>query len=317
MFSLTGMRHSPLLRYFLLGLVLYFGEHYFEWQASYQIEAPGKGSLALRYEDWARRSGVYPNEVQQTEIRKAELVDRVLFAEAMRGDLFLDDPVVHQRLLRNAAFLGIEGSDEEVIGTSLSLGLHKSDELIRRPPIQQVEKLGRQQAYPLTESSLAALQTRYHELRERWKLEPRIEIHHIFFSGDQSGADARAAAVLAQLAAKPIGDELAYALGDQFLLGNEPGLMVLPKLRDMFGEAFSKAIARAVVSTQQPSEWIGPIKSAYGVHLAKIIRFEAVSYRSFEDVKNLLMDDYVQEAEQAALSRYTDGLLDKYEFESR
>ena len=313
MSKLLKWHRSPLLRFVSLGLMLWLGKHYLDWRDSYRIAAPSEAVLDVSYQDWARRNGRFPTERQRTEMRDTLLSERILFAEALRYQLYLDDPLVNQRLLRNAEFLGIEGSESGKTDAALSLDLHKSDELIRQHLVQRMKAVGRTRAYPLEEVAEAQLHTRYLELRERWRLEPRLEIQHLFFSKDHPDMNARVMSAKKQLAVTPLSDEQAISLGDHFLLGNSLALMELPKLRDIFGEAFMQSLSAVVNSGQQHGEWFGLLDSAYGVHLVKIVRVEEASYRTFGDVKKLILDDYVRDAENHALHEYLIELRNKYE----
>jgi hypothetical protein len=312
--------HSPLLRFFLLGLTLWLADYYLAWQDSYRIEGPGEAALTASYADWSRRYGSPPDTQQLANIHKRELTERILFTEALRYKLHLSDPVVRQHLLMSATFLGIEGSDSEKISTALSLNLHKNDTLIRQVLVQRMEIIGRELAYPITTITEAELQTRYGESVDRWTLEPRIAISYIYFSkdqGDKALISIRIRSTQNQLTEESITDDQAFALGDYFMLGNKQPLMGLTKLRGLFGNAFAQSLATAVKSghTQEDRQniWFGPLDSAYGFHLVKITGFEEASYRNFSDVKNILENDYIRDSENEALRKYIAKLVNKYE----
>jgi hypothetical protein len=316
--------NSPLLRFFLLGLILFLGDYYFAWQDSYRIEGPNEAAFNTSYADWASRYGSPPNTQQRTNIRKRELTDRVLFAEALRHNLHLSDPVVRQQLLMSANFLGVEGSDSEKISTALSLNLHRNDTLIRQALVQRMEAIGRGLAYPMTTIKETELQARYGESPDRWKLEPRIAISHIYFSKDRADKTfikKRLTSVEKQLTEKSIADEQAFALGDYFMLGNKQPLVELSKLQSIFGDTFAQSLAAEVNSgrtqANRQDEWFGPLNSAYGFHLVKITNIEKASYRSLSDVKTILENDYIRDAEDEALKKYTAVLINKYEVETQ
>jgi hypothetical protein len=314
------MVRSPLLRFCLLGLTLWLGDYYLAWQDSYRISGPSETFLNASYADWASRYGSYPDAQQRAEIGKREVAQRVLFAEALRHKLQLSDPVVRQHLLKNARFLGIEGSNSEKISTALSLNLHTNDTIIRQALVQKMETIGRGLAYPMTKIKEAELKTRYRESPGRWKLEPRIEISHIYFSKDRSDTatiGARVNSAQKQLTDESIADEQVFALGDYFMLGNKQPLLSLSKLQSIFGEVFVQSLAAAVKSDRTQDErqddWFGPLNSAYGMHFVKITNFEEASSRSLSDVRKLLETEYIRDAETEALEKYIANLVNKYE----
>jgi hypothetical protein len=311
---------APLLRFCVLGLVLWLGDYYFAWQDSYRIAAPSETALNASYADWASRYGSYPNDQQRAVIAKRELTERVLFAEALRHKLHLSDSVVRQHLLMSANFLGVDGSDSEKISTAFNLNLHTNDTLIRQALVQKMETIGRGLAYPMIKINEAELETRYRESPERWRLEPHIAISHLYFSKDRADTatiGARAVSVQKQLTEESITDEQAFALGDYFMLGNKQPLMSLAKLQSIFGESFAQSLATTLRSGQTQDDWFGPLNSAYGAHLVKVINLEEASYRSFSDVKNILENDYIRDAEDEALKKYTAALINKYEVETQ
>ncbi|MBW2941334.1 peptidylprolyl isomerase [Zhongshania aquimaris] len=312
------LHNYPIFNFVLLGMLLWFGKYFIEWQNSYRIEAPSDEVLQVQYQDWARQHRVFPNAEQQQEIRHSELASRVSVAEALRRGLYLDDPIIYQRLLKNADFLGIEGDESQKISDALALDLHKSDELIRRRLVQSIELEGRATAYPLPEVDEGALRARYAEHLDRWKISPRIEFHHVYLSADNPNIQSKVASLQEILRSNSISDEQAYSLGDPFLLGNKMSLTELPRLKDTFGDDFAKALNEVAVAKKPAgnlASWVGPLGSAYGSHFVKIIAFKDKSYRDFNEVKFILQQEYVLELENKALKRYLEKLLDKYKFQ--
>ena len=63
------------------------------------------GRLQLLYDGYARMAGEQPNAAQIERFIDKELREEMLFREAIEAELFLDDPAVVQRLIRNILFL--------------------------------------------------------------------------------------------------------------------------------------------------------------------------------------------------------------------
>lgn len=317
MFMQCKFSLPPVLRFVLLGLLLWCGDNFMVWRASYQVNSPSDEQLDIAYQGWAQRYGVSPNSQQREAIRQAEISDEILFLEAIRYKIFVDDPVVNQRLLKNAEFLGFVGSESEIIAMAIAQDLHKRDELIRRHLIQRMKALGRAQAHPVPAPDETELYERYSDQAWQWKTPPRVAIKHVFFSQDHPAAGERVQAAQRDLAETDLSDQRAYSLGDQFLLGNDLAIMGLPKLRDMFGEQFISALMDEVIANDRYDKigvWLGPLPSAYGLHLVKVTELEGESYRAFNEVKNSLVADYVRELESQALTTYIAKLRDKYRF---
>ncbi len=313
--SAPNLRASPLLRFVAIGFILWLGSLYNEWRGTFVVDPPSEQSLEVSYRDWAQRAGFYPNDRQREEILRTEVEDRVLFTEAVRQKLFRDDSMVYQRLLTNARFVGIEGDDAEVVRTALALNLHLSDELIRRHLIEKLKARVRAMAHPIVPPSNALLHSRYRSDRDRWKRAPSIALEQIFFSADAPDLNARLTSARIALDASHVSEERAYMLGDRFLLGNKFPWIELPKVRDMFGQAFADALQAAIDSGDAPPgnrDWIGPVESSYGVHFVKITSYRAPSQRPFDDVMSTLIFEEEQKAESNALVQYMSELLVKY-----
>lgn len=309
------LRRSPIVNFVLLGLLLWFGKYFIEWRNSFQVQAPSDEVLLVKYQDWARRHGVFPSEEQRREIDRSELASRIFVAEALRRGLYLDDPIIYQRLLKNADFLGLEGDESQKISDALALDLHKSDELIRRRLAQSMEAEGRATAHPLPAIDEGVLRARYAESMDRWVIAPRIAFHHVYLSADDPDIESRLASLQEALPLSGGSEQKLYSFGDYFLLGNEIALTELPRLNDTFGGEFTMALNAVAVADESSAgmgEWHGPISSAYGFHFVKIVAFKDKSYRGFDEVKFILQQEYVLELENKALTAYLDGLLDKY-----
>ncbi len=314
----TPLRKRPALHFLLLGLILFTGDQYLQWRASYQVDAPDPKTLNILFQDWQKQTGRFPSPEQQAQITQAEIDSTLLFNEALRRKLYQDDSVVYQRLLRDAAFLGIGGSEREQLQTAVELDLHKGDEVIRRRLIQRMESIGRH-VTDKTEPSADILQARYDQQLERWKQAPRLQINQVFFSSDQPAAQQRAEAALAQVNLQQLDLSQAIALGDAFLMGNRLPLQDSNALSRTFGEHFTEALLEQYSQRQgvPTPAWLGPIASSFGVHLVQVTRFEPTYYRSLQEVTPLLRDEYFRDQETIALQRFLSDLRDKYEITPR
>jgi len=297
---------QPLLHFMVIGLLLFTGSHYLEKQQRETIEPLDKETVQGLRDDWIRQTGRLPSQQQLNAMQQQELESRMLFAEALRRNYHRDDTVVLQRLLRDAEFLGIEGSDEEKIRAAMTLGVHLSDEVIKRRMVQRVERSGRLR---YIESPTAAdLQALYEAENQRWIVPARYSFRHIFYSADRpEDPQQRAAGDLAKLGKGAV--ESAAGLGDPFLHGQELNNRSLQDMTFMFGAQFSDALQLQEIVTQ---EWFGPLPSAYGQHLLRVSEIYPESRRSFAEVKPKLEQLWRDEQERQSLRQYIGDLRQRY-----
>lgn len=305
-----GWLRQPLLHFVLLGLLLFFGSQYLEQRARQPIEALEPDTVQQLHDDWVRQTGRLPSRQQLQALKQQELENRMLYAEALRRNYHRDDTVVLQRLLRDAEFLSMEGSDEDKIRSALALGVHQSDEVIRRRMIQRIEQAGRQRYFSeAEESDLRAL---YDAEVERWRLPARLAFSHRFYSVDRDADPAqRAAADLALLQEEDLSPEEIASLGDPFLHGRDFRNQSLQDLTFLFGAQFSDTL-RAQEQEIDTGIWIGPIPSAYGEHLIRIDAITPERTQSYVDVRPQLRALWRERQERESLRRYIDELRERY-----
>ena len=310
-----GQRMPPLLRFVLLGVPLWLGQSYAERQEFFVVDSPSEQSLEVAYLDWARRAGAYPNDQQRRDILQTEIEDRVLFKEALRQQLYREDAVVEQRLLRNAGFIGMEGDDAEKVRMAFDLGLHRNDEIIRRHLIEKLKMQVRARAHPIQPPGADILQARYVATRERWKRAPGIEMEHVFFSADSTDQGARVVEAGRQLEAVASAGAAAYSLGDAFLFGNRMPRMALPRLADRFGAGFAERLEDAIEAGElRPGavDWYGPVASSYGAHFVRVLSYDAAGRPTLAEVEGTLTHEYERSVEKDVLKAYVAELCEQY-----
>lgn len=297
---------QPLLHFTLIGLLLFTANHYLEQQQRERIEPLDEETVLGLRDDWVRQTGRLPSPQQLQALQRQELETRMLFAEALRRNYHRDDTVVLQRLLRDAEFLGLEGSDDEKIRAAMGLGVHLSDEVIKRRMVQRVERSGRLKysAEP-QEAELLAL---YEKERERWLVPARYNFRHIFYSVDRP-EDPQQRALLDLKTLIATNAQAPAAMGDPFLHGQELNGKSLQDMTFMFGAQFSDALAAMDVVAEQ---WFGPVASAYGQHLLRVSTMYPQQLRSFAELKPRLVQLWRDEQEQQSLRQYIDELRERY-----
>ena len=154
------------LHFLLLGAALHFLVVSFFPPPPPVIGPPNIGRLQLLYDGYARMAGEQPNAAQIERFIDKEVREEMLFREAIEAELFLDDPAVVQRLIRNILFLFPDNSwsDTERVERGLALNMHLTDEVVRRRLVQMMEQLliAAQNLEPPTHAELLAFfETRF------------------------------------------------------------------------------------------------------------------------------------------------------------
>lgn len=177
--------------------------------------------------------------------------------------------------------------DEELLyREALRLGLHQSDEVVRRRLAQSMAFIieGRADLERPGEEDLQAV---YEGLEPASTALTRVSFQHVFYSADRRKGQhlPELSAVLEQLssgAAEP------GETGDPFLLGQSFRAHSIEKIAESFGQDFADSIAAAV-----PGQWSGPFASIYGTHLVLIEDMEEVSSRDFEQQREQLVKTWL------------------------
>lgn len=201
-----------------------------------------------------------PAEADEAEVR-ARIDEEILVAESIRHGWLRTDPVIRRQLVLNLRFVGVEGSDEELMEQALSLGMHRADPVIRRRLVERVYLRADLGAGEPTE---AELRDHLEAHPERFARPAQYRLSAVFLSRQRWGealADEARALVERLRSERP--DPLeAHRLGDPFI-HNAPELTASgAELDRRFGPGFG-----ATVAGVEPGSWGGPLESAYGLHL--------------------------------------------------
>ena len=143
---------------------------------------------------------------------------------------------------------------------------------------------------------------------ERFALPARATFRQVYFSPERRGANARAdaAAVLAQLAGKPI--DAPVATGDPFMLQSSYGDRSLEVVAKEFGPPFARAIAGVA-----PGAWTGPVESGYGWHLVFVDALTARQVPEFEAIEAEVKSAWVEDHRERTRTRLYASMRARYE----
>ena len=251
------------------------------------------------------------------------LVDRavdeeILFREAVARSLDRDDPSIRWRVVEKMRFL-IEGDaeaaptaqgDMELYRKAIDLGLDRDDTIVRGTLVEQMRLLLRRSsddAQPPPDTELQDYLGRHGDCY----LQPaRTSFWHVFLARDRRGAalDRDARALLDQLRALPTPPAEAVRRGDAFQAGSYFRAQSAQDLTHIFGSEFAAdALAR------EPGSWVGPIRSAYGLHLIRVEEKQPARMPSLEAVRPTVLAQYRYERQEARGVAALQALRAKYD----
>jgi hypothetical protein len=195
--------------------------------------------------------------------------------------------------------------EEILFREALRLGIDRDDVIVRRRLAQKMsffiedasasQKPSQKEARAFFENNL-----------ERYRLPERVSFSHVYYSRDRRGEQAAADAttVLASLAAD---DSSWRSAGDPFMLLREYADRSQGDVVELFGGTFAEALFELPVGG-----WQGPIESAYGLHLVKILNKTEARVPEFESVEERVIDDLITENRRAANQSYYEELRRRY-----
>ena len=154
--------------------------------------------------------------------------------------------------------------EEVLYREAVAMGLDRDDTIVRRRLRQKLEFLTEETAETAPPAD-AELQTFLQQHADAFRVEPRLAFQHVYLSRDRRGdaIDTDARELLAQLTTGATTDTA--ALGDPFLLPHAFVLLSRNEITRLFGDAFATQLQHL-----EPGHWVGPIESAYGLHLVFI-----------------------------------------------
>lgn len=187
---------------------------------------------------------------------------------------------------------------------ALRLGLDRDDTIVRR-------RLAQKMTFMLEDSAAVALPTdqeleAYHAAQsERYRETRRTTFVHVFLSDDRRAdpaADARA--LLDELTS---GDDWRQ-LGDPFMLLREYADRTDREIGELFGGRFAAALSDLTTGA-----WRGPIRSAYGTHLVRVVARTEARTPSFTEVRDRVVEDLVTERRREQNEAALDEVRGRYE----
>lgn len=298
----------PWIHFVVVGALLFWARGVLFPEPPTVIGPLSEARVEALQQQWFAAVGRMPSEEQMQRMIDAELDRDVMFQRALELELHLYDPVIHQRLLRNMHFLQLaEGkSDEALYEQALEMRLHLGDEVVKRRMIQVIEQL-MLAANPPAEPTEAELRAEFEQRREELRRPPRYSIEHVYINRER---EPEVDAIIGEIQARQLSPADARQLSSPFLPGYRFNGQTPDQLARHFGAAFVLNLEQA---GPVAGEWLGPIRSTYGLHYVYVSELEASRDAQFEEVRQLLQRDLASRARAEALADSIASLRADYE----
>lgn len=205
--------------------------------------------------------------------------------------------------------------EEALVREARSLGLDRSDELIRRRLVQQMEFLVEDVGSPALLVSQPEITAAYRQREEELREPETIRFAHVFVrdeKGREAEAEARARSLLARLNRERVGFDGALPLGDRFLYDRSYVDRTLAEVRSHFGELLAETVASIPVDAVR---WTGPHRSEHGLHLVLLTARSPSRLPPLAEVEDSIRESLLREKREQMLERGIDGIVSRYAIE--
>ena len=200
-----------------------------------------------------------------------------------------------------------EAVDEEILyREARRLGLDRDDAVVRRRLAQKLTFLMEDAS---TREAPAADEVEEYFARhaERYRRPRRMTFDHVFLSGDRrADAAGDAAGLLRELRTAAAGRW--QQLGDPFMLLSTYADRTEREVAELFGEPFAAAVA-ALAS----GDWHGPVRSAYGMHLVRVVRRTESRLPALAELRDRVVADLRDERRRERSRAAYQAVREEYE----
>lgn len=198
--------------------------------------------------------------------------------------------------------------DEIFYREGLAMGLDQNDTVIRRRLGQKYEFVMEDLADAGPPSD-AQLRKFFQENAEKFQDPIRLSFEQVFLDPNRAGPDVktRAQDLLTQLGSESNPDNLAQLSDASLFQARYDGVSPADVERD-FGKSFAQEMVKL-----SPEEWVGPIPSAYGSHLVRVLAKQAGDGPDFAKLRPLLEREWKYQRAQAKKDQLFQKLRKKYQ----
>ena len=300
--------NRPWVHFLVLGVLLFQLDAYVFPPPKPVIGPLTEARLDSLQQQWFASTGRLPSADQQKRIVQAELDRDMLFQKALEMDIHLYDTVVYQRLLRNMGFLQLaEGKTElQQYEEALDMRLHLGDEVIKRRLIQIMEQLLLASNPPVMPTE-AEIEAEFIERKVELRKPARYSVEHLYFNRER---ESEIDTVIATIAEQGLSAQAARNMSSPFLPGYVFKRQSPDQLARHFGASFVMNLQEA---NPQVGQWLGPIRSTYGLHYVWVDAIEPERDATLDEVHGQMLRDLEMRARADALAAAIDTLRQDYE----
>ena len=231
-----------------------------------------------------------------------------IFNQEDSNSVFISDQRINTLISSWNTQVGRDPSPDELIGLinntieeeilyreALKLGLDQDDIIIKRRLVQKIMLLKKNSLPEPNESELVNF---YQDNLDNYTSSDAYSFEHLFF---KKGPDAFNQANKAALEGHK------SSAGDPFYAGYQFSNQTFIQVKDIFGNEFATAL-----SSQKEGLWSDPITSAFGIHLVYISSTNPSRLKTFKEVKDLVMQDFIAYRSDQLLQQFMDELRNEY-----
>ena len=196
--------------------------------------------------------------------------------------------------------------EELLYREALHLGLDDNDSIVRRRLVQKARFYGRLADREVI--SDATVKKHYEDNKFSYSESAKLSFSQILISSESEYVATRHALD---------NGETWSSLGEDSLLPRVVNKQSSESVRAAFGERFVQELLVIDTAAIDSDEWVGPITSAFGIHLVNVKQRTKPRFLPFEEVEDQVRADLYQLHEAAALDRFYQRLRNEYQVEYR
>jgi len=296
--------NKPWLHFVVLGVVFYQLQSALFPAPRLVIGPLSEVRIATLKKQWLTSTGRQPSPEQIAKYVAVELDRDMLLQRAIDLDFHLHDSIVYQRLVRNMKFIQLaeNKSDAELFNQAIEMRMHLDDEVVKRRLIQRMEQQLLANAPP-RKPSFKEIEAAFIKRKDELRHPPLYSIEHVFFAFERQQ---EVASVISTITRQDLDVQTARKLGSPFLQGYQFLRQTPGQLARNFGKNFVIGLQEALQKSETAAEsgggeWLGPIRSAYGLHYVWLSQFEPARNVELQEVEQQLRVDLEYAANKQAL----------------
>jgi hypothetical protein len=197
--------------------------------------------------------------------------------------------------------------DEIATREALRMSLDRNDVVIRRRLRQKVEFLA-EDTFNTSPPTDAELQAWLDQHPDSFRIEPQVAFRQVFLNPALHHDAIRGNAKLLLAKLLPAGSAAdIQGLGDSLMLPNEVSLSGQSEIARLFGNRFADAVMKL-----DPGQWVGPVESAYGLHMVFVEERVGGRLPSLSQIRPQVEREVLAARRKSELNATYEHLLERY-----